>query len=130
MLGIALIPNLFPLLLAGAIIGFVGIELEAGVSVVFAIIFGIAVDDTIHFLSKFNLARRSGKTLEEALHITFKETGKAIIFTTIILFFGFLIMLFSTHPPSITIGLLIASTLVGALICDLTLLPVLIRKYL
>lgn len=130
MLGIALIPNLFPLLLAGAIIGFAGIELEAGVSVVFAIIFGIAVDDTIHFLSKFNLARRSGKTVEDSLHITFRETGKAIVFTTIILFFGFLIMLFSTHPPSITIGLLIAATLVGALVCDLTLLPVLMRRFL
>jgi predicted RND superfamily exporter protein len=130
MLFIALVPNIFPLLLAGAIIGFAGIELEAGVSVVFAIIFGIAVDDTIHFLSKYKLALNAGNTSEEALKITFSETGKAIIFTTVILFFGFMVMVFSNHQPSVTIGLLIASTLIGAVICDLTLLPVLIRKYL
>ena len=130
MLFIALVPNLVPLLLAGAIIGYAGIELEAGISVVFAIIFGIAVDDTIHFLSKYALARRKGLDMEAAMSVTFSETGKAIIFTTVILFFGFLIMLFSSHPPSVTIGLLIASTLIGALICDLFLLPILMRKFL
>ena len=130
MLFIALVPNIFPLLLAGAIIGFSNIELEAGVSVVFAIVFGIAVDDTIHFLSKYILVLRTGKTREEALRITTYETGKAIIFTTIILFFGFMVMLFSDHQPSVTIGLLIGSTLIGALVCDLTLLPILLRKYL
>ena len=130
MLFIALVPNIFPLLLAGAIIGFSSIELEAGVSVVFAIVFGIAVDDTIHFLSKYILVLRTGKTHEEALRVTTYETGKAIIFTTIILFFGFMVMLFSDHQPSVTIGLLIGSTLIGALVCDLTLLPILLRKYL
>jgi len=130
MLFIALVPNLFPLLLAGAIIGFSNIELEAGVSVVFAIVFGIAVDDTIHFLSKYILVLRTGMSHEESLRITTYETGKAIIFTTFILFFGFMVMLFSDHQPSVTIGLLIGSTLIGALICDLTLLPILLRKYL
>jgi predicted RND superfamily exporter protein len=125
---IALIPNIFPLLMAGAIIGYSGIELEAGVSVVFAIVFGIAVDDTIHFLSKFKLTRNTGLNIEDSLKITYEETGKAILFTTIILFFGFLLMLFSSNPPSITVGILISFTLVGALICDLTLLPLLIRK--
>lgn len=127
---IALIPNLFPLLMAGAIIGYTGIELEAGVSVVFAIIFGIAVDDTIHFLSKFKLARLAGNNVEKAIEITYSETGKAIVFTTIILFFGFLLMIFSSNPPSITVGLLISFTLIGALVCDLTLLPLLIRKFI
>lgn len=128
MLIISLIPNLFPLLMAGALLGFIGIELEAGVSVVFAIAFGIAVDDTIHFLSKFKLARRKGLNIEESLHLTFVETGKAICLTTIILFFGFLITMFSIHPPSVAIGLLISVTLFAALFADLLLIPVLIRK--
>lgn len=127
MLFVSLIPNIFPLLLAGALLGFIGIELEAGVSIVFAVIFGIAVDDTIHFLSKFKLARDKGKSIDESLHITFLETGKAIVLTTLILFFGFLIMLFSVHPPSVTVGLLISLTLFTALIADLMLIPVLIR---
>ena len=117
----------FPLLLAGALLGYLGIELEAGVSIVFAVIFGIAVDDTIHFLSKYKLVRDKGLDVEEALRTTFLETGKAIVLTTVILFFGFLIMLFSIHPPSVTIGLLISLTLFSALISDLLLIPVLIR---
>lgn len=127
---ISMVPNVFPLLLAGALIGFAGIELEAGVSIVFVIVFGIAVDDTIHFLSKFKLARDKGLSVDKAIHITFLETGKAICLTTVILFFGFLVMLFSIHPPSVTIGLLISLTLVSAVLADLLLLPVLLRKYL
>jgi predicted RND superfamily exporter protein len=127
MLIISLIPNLVPLLLAGALLGFLGIELEAGISIIFAVVFGIAVDDTIHFLSKFKLAQNKGLNIEESLHITFLETGKAICLTTVILFFGFLVLLFSIHPPSVVVGLLISVTLVSALVGDLLLIPILIR---
>ncbi|MCB0640325.1 MAG: MMPL family transporter [Phaeodactylibacter sp.] len=130
MLVISLIPNLLPLILAGALLGFLGIELEAGVSIVFAVIFGIAVDDTIHFLSKYKLARNKGLSKEQALETTFTETGKAIVLTTVILFFGFLVMLFSVHPPSVTIGLLISLTLFSALFGDLLFIPVMIRKWM
>lgn len=127
MLIISMIPNIFPLLFAGAMLGYLGIEMEAGVSITFAIVFGIAVDDTIHFLSKFKLAKDQGLALEEAIRTTFLETGKAICLTTIILFFGFLVLLFSINPPSITIGLLISVTLISALISDFMLIPILLR---
>lgn len=127
MLIVSLVPNVLPLLMAGAMIGFLGIELEAGVSIVFAIIFGIAVDDTIHFLAKYRLARGRGKPVDEAIHITFKEAGKAIVLTSIVLFFGFLVMLFSINPPSVTIGLLISLTLATAVVSDLMLIPLLLR---
>ncbi len=124
---VSLIPNLFPLVLAGAMLGFLGIDLEAGVAIVFAVIFGIAVDDTIHFLSKYKLSRRNGLDMEAAIEVSFMETGKAICLTSVILFFGFLVMLFSIHPPSVSIGLLISLTLFSALLSDLFLMPVLIR---
>ncbi|MEL6667652.1 MAG: MMPL family transporter [Bacteroidota bacterium] len=127
MLLISLVPNIFPLLIAGALLGYVGIELEAGVSIVFAVIFGIAVDDTIHFLSKYKLARNKGLAREEAVSLTFRETGKAIMLTSVVLFFGFLVMLFSIHPPSVTIGLLISLTLASALLSDLLLIPILLK---
>jgi len=130
MLFISLIPNVLPLILAAMIIGFFHIELEAVISIVFALIFGIAVDDTIHFLSKFKQEFDRTGDKEEAMKITFLETGKAICYTTIILFFGFLIMLFSVHPPSIIIGVLISITLIGAVIADLLILPMFIRKFL
>ena len=127
---ISLVPNVFPLLFAGGMLGFLGIELEAGVAILFAIVFGIAVDDTIHFLSKFKLARNKNLSVEEAIHITFLETGKAICLTSIILFFGFLIMLFSVNPPSVTVGLMISITLFTALFSDLLLIPLLLRRFL
>jgi predicted RND superfamily exporter protein len=127
MLIVSLIPNILPLLMAGALLGFVGIELEAGVSIVFAIIFGIAVDDTIHFLAKYKLARGRGLDVDSAIHVTFKEAGKAIVLTSVVLFFGFLVMLFSINPPSVTIGLLISLTLASAVFSDLLLIPILLK---
>ncbi|BDS11894.1 efflux RND transporter permease subunit [Aureispira anguillae] len=130
MLILTLIPNMLPLLIAAAILGFAGIPLEAGVAIVFAIIFGIAIDDTIHLLSKFKLTKDKGYSTDEAIKITLLETGKAICLTTVILFFGFLSLLLSSNPPAITIGILISSTLVSALICDLLIIPIMLRKWI
>lgn len=127
MLFVALVPNMIPLLLAGALLGFLGIDLEAGISIVFAVIFGIAVDDSIHFLAKYRLVRGRGVDQEESIAITFRESGKAIILTSIILFFGFLVLLFSVHPPSVAVGLLISVTLASAVLADLLIIPVLLR---
>ncbi|TVZ14622.1 efflux RND transporter permease subunit [Maribacter sp. MAR_2009_72] len=125
---ISLVPNILPILFAGSVLGFLNIPLEASLSVVFAIVFGIAVDDTIHFLGKYKLGITQGLSKEAALEKTFVQTGRALVITTIILFFGFMVMLFSIHQPSRTIGLIISVTLVTALILDLLLLPVLLRK--
>ncbi|MFK7811347.1 MAG: RND family transporter [Maribacter sp.] len=127
---ISLLPNVLPLLFAAALLGFLDIPLEATISVVFAIVFGIAVDDTIHFLGRYKVSRGNGLTKEEALEITFIETGRALVITTLSLFFGFMVLLFSIHAPSMTIGLLVSVTLLAALVLDLLLLPVLIRKLL
>jgi hypothetical protein len=121
------VPNVFPLFFAGALIGYLGIPLEAGIATVFSIVFGIATDDTVHFLSNFKLCRSRGLSVEESLRTTLAETGKAMCLGSIILFFSFLVMLFSIHPPSVTVGLLVSVTLAGALFCDLLLAPVLVR---
>lgn len=130
MLIITLIPNTLPLMIAAAILGFSGTPLEGGVAIVFAIIFGIAVDDTIHLLSKFKLCKERGYDTEKAIGVTLEETGKAICLTTVILFFGFLSLLISVNPPAITIGILISSTLVSALVCDLLIIPIMLRQWM
>ena len=127
MIIVALVPNLIPMLVAAAILGFTGIPLEAGVAIVFSIIFGIAVDDTIHILGRFRLVKTPDISTDEALRITLLETGKAVTLTTVVLFFGFVILLFSSNPPAITIGLLISSTLLSALIADVFIIPSLLR---
>jgi hypothetical protein len=130
MIVIFLIPNLFPLIFAGALIGFLKVPLDAGIAMIFTVIFGISIDDTIHFLSSFNINKNKGQSVDTALHTTLIETGKPVFITTIILFFGFLVMLFSIHPPSVTIGKLIAVTLVTALLSDLFINPILLRWWI
>ena len=127
---IALIVNIIPLLMAASMLGYFNIELEAGVSIMFAIIFGIAVDDSIHFLGRYKLCKLDGLDNISAIRLSIHETGKAIIITTIVLFFGFFNMVFSVNPPTFTVGVLIAVTLLGAVLCDIILLPVLIRKWM
>ncbi len=127
MMFIFLIPNLFPLFICGALMGFIGIELEAGVSMIFSVIFGIAVDDTIHTLSKFKVFKAKGYTVDGALYMTMMEVGRPMIQTAIILFFGFMVMLFSINPPSVNVGILMSLTLASALLSDLFLLPVMVR---
>jgi uncharacterized protein len=130
MIVIFLIPNLFPLIFAGALVGFLGVNLDAGISLIFTVVFGIAIDDTIHFLSSFRLNQLKGESVDKALHTTLLETGKPVVLTTIILFFGFLVMMFSIHPPSVTVGKLIAVTLITALLSDLFINPILLRWWI
>ena len=115
---------------AGALIGFLGVDLDAGISMIFTVVFGIAIDDTIHFLSSFNINRKKGQEVDTALRTTLLETGKPVCITTIILFFGFMVMMFSIHPPSVVVGKLIAVTLITALMSDLFINPVLIRWWI
>ncbi|MBD3636879.1 MAG: MMPL family transporter [Crocinitomicaceae bacterium] len=126
---IALIPNVLPLVMLGAILGFSGVELKVSTALVFTISFGIAVDDTIHFMSKLKLELNKGKSLMYAMRRTFLSTGRAIVLTTLILIGGFLMLLFSDFLGTFYIGLLISCTLIFALIADMFFLPVLLIAF-
>ncbi len=123
---ICLIPNIFPLLLIGALMGYSGIDLKVSTSIIFTIAFGIAVDDTIHFMTKLRLQLSKGHSMLYALKRTFISTGKAIIITSIILCGGFLTLILSDFLGTFYIGLLISLTLLFAVLADLLLLPALL----
>lgn len=128
MVFIALIPNVFPLMLTGAIMGFMGMSLNAATSIIYTIAFGIAVDDSIHFLSKYKIERQRGRPIEQAIHSTMAVTGKALVITTVILFAGFFMLATSSYMATFRVGSLISITLVTALVTDLLLLPIFIRS--
>ena len=123
---VVLFVNIIPLLGVAAVMGFTGINLRISISVIFTIAFGIAVDDSIHFLSKFRLEYRNRKPLLYALKRTYLSTGRAIVVTTLILTGGFVALLFSSFKGTYYIGLLVSITLLLALIADLYLLPYLV----
>jgi uncharacterized protein len=126
---IALIPNILPLLMLGAILGFSGVELKVSTALVFTISFGIAVDDTIHFMSKLKIELNKGKSLMIAMRRTYLSTGRAIVLTSFILVGGFLMLMFSDFLGTFYIGLLISCTLIFALFADLFFLPVLMMYF-
>lgn len=123
---LSLVPNIFPILLTAGFIGFAGIDLNMSTAIVFTIAFGIAVDDTIHFLSRYRQEMRTGSSNLFGLRRTFISTGKAIIITTIILLGGFGSLVFSDFLSTFYIGLFVCMTLISAVITDLTLLPMLL----
>jgi uncharacterized protein len=126
---ITLIPNIIPLLMVAGIMGIFGITLKLSTSIIFTIAFGIAVDDTIHFISKLRIELNKGYNIYNALKNTYYSTGKAIIITSIILSGGFMILILSAFGGTFYTGLLVSLTLVFALVIDLTLLPVLVLLF-
>lgn len=121
-----IIPNVIPLIIIGGIMGYAGIELKAATSLVFSIAFGIATDDTIHFISRLKIELAYGKSLMYAFKRTYFETGKPIILTTFILLGGFMSLMLSSFQSTFYFGFLICITVVIAVIADIFLLPVLL----
>ena len=125
---IALAPNLLPLLAVGAIMALAGINLNMSTGIIFTIAFGIAVDDTIHLLSRYKLELMKGMSSLEAMKNAYLHTGKALIITSIILFGGFIGLCFSSFQSTFFIGLFVTLTLGFALVFDFTLLPPLVIR--
>lgn len=126
---ISIVPNVLPLIFIAGIMGFTGIELKTTTAIIFTIAFGIAVDDTIHFLGKFKYELMKGHSKLYALKRSYLTTGKAMILTTLILCAGFLLLVFSSFLGTFYMGLMLCITLFVALVADLTILPVLLLVF-
>lgn len=127
---ISLIPNLIPLLLVAGCMGVTGIPLKVATSLIFTIVYGIAVDDTIHFLNSYRLNSRLYSETNEAIKQTLSDMWRPMLFTSIVLFSGFMIFILSEFSSISNLGLLIGGSLVIALFTDLLLLPVLLTNLL
>ena len=126
MLLITWLVNLIPLLIVAGVMGLVSIDLRISTSLIFSIAFGIAVDYTIHFLTRYKMELRQGRTNLYAIKRSFISTGKAIIITSIMLCAGFVTLLGSNFMSTYYIGLLVSITLLFAVLIDMTLLPILL----
>jgi hypothetical protein len=123
MVVISLIPNIMPLVLIAGIMGFLGVDIKPSTAVIFTIAFGIAVDDTIHYLARFRIELKRGLSIENALEITTQKTGRAIIITSMILLIGFGTLITSEFTSTTLMGILISSTIFFAILADLVVLP-------
>lgn len=121
-----LLPNIIPLLWMCGMMWMLGIELKLTTAILFTVAFGIAVDDSIHFMAKLKTELDKGRSLLYAIKRTYLETGKAILLSTLILVSGFSVLIFSNFGVTFYAGVLVSSALVFALLADMLLLPILL----
>ena len=127
MVFISLIPNVIPLFITAAMMGFFNISIKPSTVLIFSIALGISVDNSIHFLSRYRLhLNKDGWNIKEAALATLNETGFSMIYSSIILFFGFIVFVLSSFGGTQALGYLIAFTLIIALLSNLFILPSLI----
>ncbi len=130
MIIISLIPNLLALMITAGIMGYLNIPLKASTALIFSITFGISVDNSIRFLAKYRQEILSNNFfIPVAVSESILETGKSIMYTSIVLFAGFIIFAFSTFGGTIALGLLTSTTLVISMFTNLILLPALIMTF-
>jgi hypothetical protein len=126
---ISVVPNLMPLVAAASWMAVTGQPLEIVSVCCFTICLGIAVDDTIHFLSRYQEERRHPQSIDEAIERAFQGVGTGMVMTTAVLVAGFASVTFSESRDYRVFGSLGAIMLLTALICDLFMLPRLLKQF-
>jgi len=130
MIIICLIPNIIPLLITGGMMGLAGIPLKPSTALIFSIAFGISVDDSIHYLAKYRQELFANNFfVPVAVSKSLRETGSSMIYTSIILFFGFVIFTASEFKGTVALGALTSTTLLMAMITNLIVLPALLLRF-
>jgi len=124
MILISLIPNMLPLLITAGLMGYLGVPIKPSTILVFSIAFGISVDDTIHFLAKYRQELIAHKwQVRKSVYAALRETGVSMFYTSVVLFFGFLIFTVSSFGGTKALGGLVSVTLLFAMVANLLLLP-------
>lgn len=129
MIIISLVPNMLPLLFTAGIIGFGNVNFKPSTVLVFSVAFGIAVDFSIHFLTKYKMELKRSKNIRKAVAKVQSEISTSMIYTAVILFCGFIIFVGSGIGGTIALGLFTAITLMISLLSNLLLLPSLLISY-
>ncbi len=122
-----LIPNALPVLLLFGGMGWLGIKVNMGATMIAAVSLGLSVDGSIHYVMSYQRARREGATLGDALQSVQSTVGRAALFATLALVVGFSTLCVSDFVPTIYFGAMVSLSMVGGLVGNLMVLPLLIR---
>lgn len=121
--GISILPNLLPVVVNFGLMGWLGIELSMVTSLIASIAIGLAVDDTIHYLVRYNRKFKDLLDKRRSLEQTLRHVGKPMIFTTLTICTGFSILAFSSFQPTAALGIMLVVIMIAALVGDILLLP-------
>jgi len=123
---LAMIPNVIPALLGFGLMGLMGISLDTDTLLIAPLIIGIAVDDTVHFMTNYRMELIKTGSISKALESTIRDVGQAVMFTTMILGLGFALLSFSDYLGMAKMGFFGSAAIFVALLCDLFLIPAMI----
>ncbi|HCE5135645.1 TPA: MMPL family transporter [Vibrio parahaemolyticus] len=126
---ISLMPNVAPAVIGFGLWALISGEINLGLSVVVTLTLGIVVDDAVHFLSKYQRARREGQTAEQAVRYAFHTVGRALWITTVVLVAGFSVLAMSSFRLNADMGQLSAIVIFIALVVDFLFLPTLLMLF-
>jgi len=126
---IGILANLFPVSVMFALMGFANIDLDIATASIAAIVIGVSVDDTVHFLWSWREAERRGMGWEEALTYTYDRAGRPAVITSILLVAGYAVLMAGAGATAFYFGLLTTVAAVAALMGDLVLLPLLLKPF-
>lgn len=129
MVVVTLVANLLPITITAAMMPILGIGLRYSTSIIFTVGFVIAIDDTIHFMASYKLLKSSRLSNKNRVYKTLSSTGQAIFITSIILFFAFVLLITSEFKDSYSIGVLVSSMLVIALLVDIIFVPAMLLHW-
>ena len=121
-----MIPNAIPAFLAFGLMGLLGIPLDTDTLLIAPVILGIAVDDTIHFMTHYRVELTKSKSISIALESAIREVGQAVMFTTMVIGLGFAVLSFSDYLGMAKVGFFGSLSIFFALFCDLFLIPAMI----
>jgi predicted RND superfamily exporter protein len=130
MIVISLIPNLIPLIMIAGIMGYLDVALRPSTVLIFSVVFGISVDDSIHFLAKYRQELFANNFFVPlAISKSIRETGASMIYTSVVLFAGFIIFSSSEFIGTTMLGVLTSTTLLIAMFANLIVLPALLMVF-
>lgn len=124
---VAFVPNLVPITIVLGAMGWLGLSINVATAMIGSISMGLVVDFSIHYLNRFRQELKGGADFYTALWRTHRSTGQAMVFANLALTLGFCVLVFSNFVPTIHFGLLVSIAILGGLVGNLVLLPVLLR---
>jgi len=123
---VALVPNAIPIVLVLGAMGWLGVRMNMGAAMIAAVSMGLSIDSSIHYITSFRRSLAAGRNVPDALREVQQSVGLAVVFSTIALIIGFSILATSQFVPTIYFGVLVSFSMLGGLLGNLILLPLLL----
>lgn len=124
---VALVPNILPILMITGVMGWLRLPINMGAAMIAAVSMGLAVDSSIHYITAFQRLRREGLSTDDALFRVQQSVGMAVTFSTLALIVGFSALCLSDFVPTMYFGILVGLAMLGGMLGNLVLLPVLLK---